>query len=74
MCAIISPKLKIGGASMNRFKELMGSYIDKFGDSFPLMMYCDTKEEAMVKIQACLDENKPAEELFPVNLSDDELI
>lgn len=59
---------------MDKFQELMDMYIDKFGDSFPLMMYCDTKEESITKMESCIKENKTAEELYPVNLSEDELI
>ena len=52
--------------------SLMDKYEQKFGDIFPTMCFqTDTDAELADKMKQCLQQGKPAEELF--NLRDDVL-
>ena len=52
--------------------EKLDQYYDKFGDIFPRMEYSSlTNEEVINKINQCLKEDKPIQELMPLKAPED---
>lgn len=54
--------------------KVFNEYAEKFDRDYPMFMYNDTPEQAIDRMQKCIDAGKPVEELYPVTVNDDVVI
>lgn len=52
-----------------KFYTVFDAYADVFEDAFPMMEYgSKSKDEMYDMMRECIAQNKPAHELYPVNM------
>lgn len=54
-----------------KFYKIFDAYADIFEDAFPMMHYdACSKEEMYDMMRECISQNKPAQELYPVDMEE----